>query len=830
MNMGPQPRVYPAVYSGVGVYECMIRGIAVMRRRADSYVNATQILKVAGIDKGRRTKILEKEILPGKHEIVQGGYGKYQGTWIPLERGRDVAAQYGVAALLAPLFDHVPNPAMMGAMPPQMGTNIRGSGPVTPMPFPPHMRPPPPYMIHYMPPNMMHGRAPMFHPGAPLYSPYPIPTGPGGQPRMPPMYAPQHLPPGPQSTPGRSITTPQTLPPGSTIQNEVSDISPSAPSNGTTISHKRSRNEIEAEPPLSQGTDITMVNGEDDTFPLPNGVSEQPPFKRARTDVGPPNGMAMDIDPLEVSILIQPTDTIDPKALSTIIPLTPLPLITLAPGLIHDDLEPRLSNVPVSNRIYIHDAIQKSTRRKALYGAIQKNEPEIVLRFLLEQSDDAMLGISDINAIIDDKGHTTLHISSALGKLAIVEALIARGADVHRGNYRGETALIRAVLSSNNYRAQTFERLLNALQQSLRTKDQSHMTVLHHISQISGLSTRVMEAKYYLETILMWVGKHQNNKFDTLLDLCDENEDTALNIAARLGSKAIVNTLINFGSDIRSTNKFGMRPVDYGIIEGHTAETPIEEPGMTETQPSPVRSSEDVIDDMLNLVKTMSTEVAAEKATKRSEYESLQSQLTDTTKLLARKRRELEELRSRTTKLDQVNARIRTLDTVQRPLEVIEWTGRTHQNMDAAKDAVSPSFWKRKSHPLPSSMKASIEKGVDAAMTKPLTEGNSMESLILLRRTKLWYERVMVTLAQKNSSLSNLSTEKEQQLKKIISLCTGFSGEEIDEQVSTLLESIESELQDPGQMKLAEFMDRVCFSPTMMVDDTYITKTKLVIV
>jgi len=63
------------------VYECMIRGIAVMRRRTDSYVNATQILKVAGIDKGRRTKILEKEILPGKHEIVQGGYGKYQGTW-----------------------------------------------------------------------------------------------------------------------------------------------------------------------------------------------------------------------------------------------------------------------------------------------------------------------------------------------------------------------------------------------------------------------------------------------------------------------------------------------------------------------------------------------------------------------------------------------------------------------------------------------------------------------------------------------------------------------------------------------------------------------------
>ena len=70
-----------SLHANEQVYECMVRGIAVMRRRGDSYVNATQILKVAGIEKGRRTKILEKEILPGKHEIVQGGYGKYQGTW-----------------------------------------------------------------------------------------------------------------------------------------------------------------------------------------------------------------------------------------------------------------------------------------------------------------------------------------------------------------------------------------------------------------------------------------------------------------------------------------------------------------------------------------------------------------------------------------------------------------------------------------------------------------------------------------------------------------------------------------------------------------------------
>jgi hypothetical protein len=50
-----------------------------MRRRSDSWLNATQILKVAGFDKPQRTRVLEREVQKGEHEKVQGGYGKYQG-------------------------------------------------------------------------------------------------------------------------------------------------------------------------------------------------------------------------------------------------------------------------------------------------------------------------------------------------------------------------------------------------------------------------------------------------------------------------------------------------------------------------------------------------------------------------------------------------------------------------------------------------------------------------------------------------------------------------------------------------------------------------------
>ncbi|RMY54559.1 hypothetical protein D0865_04644 [Hortaea werneckii] len=111
-NYGPprgyadKPQIYTAVYSGVSVYEMEIHGVACMRRRSDGWLNATQILKVAGVDKGKRTKVLEKEILTGEHEKVQGGYGKYQGTWISYRRGREFCRQYGVEDILKPLLDY----------------------------------------------------------------------------------------------------------------------------------------------------------------------------------------------------------------------------------------------------------------------------------------------------------------------------------------------------------------------------------------------------------------------------------------------------------------------------------------------------------------------------------------------------------------------------------------------------------------------------------------------------------------------------------------------------------------------------------------------------
>ncbi|KAJ2894593.1 hypothetical protein MKZ38_007391 [Zalerion maritima] len=105
------PGIYSATYSGIPVYEFQFGDDLkehVMRRRQDDWINATHILKAAGFDKPARTRILEREVQKDTHEKIQGGYGKYQGTWIPLEYGQALAQRNSVYDRLHPIFEFIP--------------------------------------------------------------------------------------------------------------------------------------------------------------------------------------------------------------------------------------------------------------------------------------------------------------------------------------------------------------------------------------------------------------------------------------------------------------------------------------------------------------------------------------------------------------------------------------------------------------------------------------------------------------------------------------------------------------------------------------------------
>lgn len=174
----------------------------------------------------------------------------------------------------------------------------------------------------------------------------------------------------------------------------------------------------------------------------------------------------------------------------------------------------------------------------------------------------------DIDNILDEQGHTALHIAASMARTELVEELsdpVHKRADIRRGNYNGETALMRAVLTTNNYDAQTFDVMVRCLHKSIRTIDTSRKSVVHHIVATAGIKGRAQAARYYLEKIFYWIAQHQGGDFKGLVDLQDENGDTALNIAARVGNRSLVRMLLDVGANRILPNKLGLRPGDFGV-------------------------------------------------------------------------------------------------------------------------------------------------------------------------------------------------------------------------------------------------------------------------
>jgi len=103
------------------------------------------------------------------------------------------------------------------------------------------------------------------------------------------------------------------------------------------------------------------------------------------------------------------------------------------------------------------------------------------------------------------------------------------------------------------------------LHPSIRTLDTSRKSVIHHIVSLAGVKGRVLSARSYLDQIFYWVAQQQAGDFKSLVDLQDEHGDTALNIAARVGNRSFVRTLLDVGANPILPNKLGLRPGDFGV-------------------------------------------------------------------------------------------------------------------------------------------------------------------------------------------------------------------------------------------------------------------------
>ncbi|KAI0270965.1 transcription factor [Russula aff. rugulosa BPL654] len=769
----------------------MVRGIAVMRRRADSYVNATQILKVAGVDKGRRTKILEKEILPGKHEIVQGGYGKYQGTWIPLERGRDIALQYGVANLLSPLFDFIPNSGSLNALPTAMQAGSGAAG-------------------NYLPSSL---------PSAPIM--------PGSALRLLNQGRAQGLF-TPSTSQHQGLIYPP--PPGAVYPGSpapvVQGVSPTPP---PIQPLKRTRSEMEAGSTGIPDTIHSLMTAQDLARPSSAAAAPQSsaddnmsPLKRARTEpllAGEAQLISSHTHPQPPISNLQPShpgsrgETATPQLLNGAIHSDDVLATTVNGAYANGTTEAeepktRFASRPDIPRNMDPTAPLKDHRRAAIITAVlQRDDPNVVLDLIRDIPPENGAPGLYVDCVLDELGHTALHISASLGRLKVVEALIANGADIHRGNYNGETPLIRACLLSNNFDQQSFGELVSLLHSSIRTLDTARKSVLHHVVALAGVRNRAIIAFYYLDQIFLWIAQHQDGDFRPVVDLQDEHGDTALNIAARVGNRGLVRSFLDVGANRILPNKLGLRPGDFGVENEELGGGPRVEDliaSLRSGPSAPVQKSQDVVADMTTMIQNLSADFAAEIKTKQDNLDVTQAHLRAATRELSEQRKQIQVWQARCSELDQVTQRIRNVEHALVDEEKFDWTGRTELDGVDALEKAGPAFRRRGQN---STMFVDVSFNVNAEPILPT--GDSVTSLIRLRRMKMWHVRMEALVRQRLESLRGASAEREFQCKKIVALCTGVPIDKVEEMLEDLLVAVESETQVVDIGRVSGFMQKV---------------------
>ncbi|EXJ90681.1 hypothetical protein A1O1_03785 [Capronia coronata CBS 617.96] len=798
---GAKPQIYTAVYSNVSVFEMEVNGVAVMRRRADSWLNATQILKVAGVDKGKRTKVLEKEIT-GEHEKVQGGYGKYQGTWVNYQRGREFARQYGVEHLLLPLFEYdigsdgmtgmsqgMETPTKEQAMAAQRKRLYGGDGrPVAQSSggtFFKNMSSTAANAIHALnrtrldSPSQMDGRRSM---------------GPRRQSQsfnysQDPMYGQ-----GASQQSMHSMTSQDSFGTNGGIMSQGASFADF----GNTDVQEPPRKRIRPSPQSS------FLGGPYDApmeMALPDGTSTEPNasfFSQASQSIAPPDTLFYGLEPLP------------------------------------------------------HPS-----------GPLEEQKKELLLDLFIDPSrtdfDDhpAFLRLSgdEFELPIDGSCNTALHWAATLARIPLVRKLLEKGFNMRRANSGGETALIAACQARNNLDHNSFPALLQLLGPSIEVRDRRGRTLLHHIAVSSAMKGRAAVGKYYLESLLEYViqqgptpshaasmsfdgvnGVHSQAQnyaltlgsfMDNIVNAQDKAGDTALNLAARTSTTTIIDQLIEVGADPNITNRGGLAPVDFGVgvtnVNGQVADQSMQMFDSNVTaNGSPQKSFEEAQEGLLTSIREIlsqsEADFAAEMKEKNETLDKTNAALKESGNSLAEERRKLEDARDK----------VRTKEELEQKIKNLRQTVAQYRT---ELSATNPSTTVRDNV-----MVGEADKGIDldgqlslvgelfpdgeidpgnmALLTQEqLNFLGSLERAEVLSGRAQVYQRHNGQLEQMAKTLKGRSAELEERYKKIVSLCTGADEEKVDGLMDNLVQAViseQKEMNDNTQLvRVREFLRMV---------------------
>ncbi|KAH3671897.1 hypothetical protein OGAPHI_000083 [Ogataea philodendri] len=493
--------LYSAVYSGVPVYEFLNPKSSVMRRKIDGWINATHILKVANFPKAKRTRILERDVQVGVHEKVQGGYGKYQGTWVPMDRAIDIANEFGVYDELKPIFDYKAS-----------------DGAATPPPAPKH---------HH------------------------ATSGAGKRGRASARTAPEPLA-------ARTDETPVTRN-GNKAASVKSLAGPTEPATKKrTLRPPRAQLIREIPPP--QPTDSDSEYEDSDTKPrvqTTNGMGIH--------EASSPSDFMSDDDisnALHQQYINQRShDHISHRSQQYMGNFSPYHKNELDSP---HSRPPSFGSQPISHRNQEWFDSKKSYTQKLLEYFLSTEDNLTgdveIPDFILDPNSDF-----DSNQVIDRDGNTTFHWACAMGDLRMCDALLSRGCNYRALNNEGQVPIMRSVLYTNSYSRRTFAKLLDLLRDSLLDTDERGRTILHHIGFSTNSVNNLPSARYYTEILLTKIAEtvQPMERIINFINQQDMDGNTALHIMSHNTANKCIRVLLGYNARVDIPNNRNEYVSDY---------------------------------------------------------------------------------------------------------------------------------------------------------------------------------------------------------------------------------------------------------------------------
>ncbi|KAJ3176109.1 hypothetical protein HDU87_005485 [Geranomyces variabilis] len=531
-----------------------------MRRMADGFMNATQILKVAGFTKAKRTKILEREVVPGPHEKIQGGYGKYQGTWIPITVSRALAARYHIENHLRPLFEFNPLTRTVGQKPSDMRS-----------------------LLPERPPDS--GNQSLAHSEGVDFGANPV-----QYPESWELAAGQLL----SNLSAASIAGGSQVPApeiGAQVQallqslglSHVLDPTNSAAGSGVDVETFRALQDGASDDGNAAGAYIRNVQSILQSQDVQQIYQQLAQTAAAAGEMGHPT-----MDPASVQTAYQQ--------------LALLNLLSMAAQHAYTAGYPSLEKLVNANTMddgpppspmevaYGQDSRHwrsgssperskaprpRSEESEELYQRKIRQQNVIANMFLygdshLYQIIDSLKPTAeskkpDPNMIVDSIGSSLLHHAAQLGRAPLVEALLQNGANPAFTANGGETALMRSVSFTECHRLCSFEAVVRLLANTVYLADNNRRTVFHHATRAARDRDHWAAGGYYIRILasaLIDEYAEAPELIPGVVNLQDSHGNTALHYACRSGNRNVARIILRLGADPDLKNHHGDTAVD----------------------------------------------------------------------------------------------------------------------------------------------------------------------------------------------------------------------------------------------------------------------------